>query len=155
MIAGSLVGVVAQRLTRRLCTSCGGSGCGRCRQGYRGRTGVFEVLEVTPAVRALIARRAPTAYLRNAARAQGFTSLGEDARRVVQSGLTSEEEVQPLLQQLAAESENCPGCAAPVREGFAACPSCGHALLTRCACGARAEAEWKYCAACGRTLGYS
>ncbi|HSL70098.1 MAG TPA: GspE/PulE family protein, partial [Longimicrobiales bacterium] len=125
MVAAALVGVIAQRLARRLCGSCRGAGCGRCRQGYSGRTGIFEILEITPPVRSLIARRAPVAYLRDAARAAGFTSLGEDAWRVVQAGLTSEAEVRPLLQQLEAEFERCPTCARPVRESFGTCPQCG------------------------------
>jgi type IV pilus assembly protein PilB len=152
MIAGSLVGVIAQRLTRKLCAACTGAGCGRCRQGYRGRTGVFEAFEVTPAVRSLIARRASAAVLRNAARVNGFTSLGEDARRAVQAGLTSQEEVQPLLQQMAAETESCPGCAAPLRSGFACCPQCGRTLVQRCVCGGKVEPGWLYCAACQRAI---
>jgi type II secretory ATPase GspE/PulE/Tfp pilus assembly ATPase PilB-like protein len=152
LIAAALIGVVAQRLTRKLCESCAGAGCARCHKGYRSRTGVFEVFEVTPAVRSLIARRAPTSYLRDAARASGFTSLGEDALRVVEAGLTGESEVRPLLQQLAAESERCPGCATPVRDGFSVCPSCGYVLITRCSCGSRVEKSWTYCSSCGHQL---
>ncbi len=150
LIAAALIGVVAQRLTRKLCEACAGAGCGRCHKGYRGRTGVFEVFEITPAVRSLISRRAPTSYLRAAARSSGFTTLGEDARRVVTSGLTSEAEVLPLLQQLATESEWCPRCAAAVREGFTVCAACGHILVARCSCGAKLEAGWTYCTDCGR-----
>ena len=60
LIAGGLAGVVAQRLVRRLCPSCQGGreagGCGRCAEGYRGRTGVFQVLVMTDALRDEVVR---------------------------------------------------------------------------------------------------
>jgi hypothetical protein len=116
---------------------------------------VFEVLEVTPALRSLIARRAPTAVLRDAARAAGFTSLGEDARRLLGVGRTTECEVQPLLQQMAAECDLCAHCGAPVRDGFRACPLCGTTLSRRCACGARVEPGWQFCSICAVALANS
>jgi len=50
-VAATLIGAVAQRLVRRVCGSCGGEGCPDCQQtGYRGRTGVFEVITVDEAL---------------------------------------------------------------------------------------------------------
>ena len=80
LIAGALIGVVAQRLVRRLCPACATpsgtrallrcsrmrrphygpwlqAGCNRCQEGYRGRIGVYELLDVDARVRELILRR--------------------------------------------------------------------------------------------------
>ncbi len=97
LVAGTLLGVLAQRLARRLCSHCAGAGCQRCDGGYRGRTGVYEVLVVGDALRARILRRAPAHVIRTAARAAGMRTLGEDARRLVDAGITSADEVAPLL----------------------------------------------------------
>jgi type II secretory ATPase GspE/PulE/Tfp pilus assembly ATPase PilB-like protein len=60
-VPGHLLGVIAQRLVRRRCAECAGSGCEACRQtGYRGRTAVFEVLATDSiAMRKLLRARAP------------------------------------------------------------------------------------------------
>jgi type II secretory ATPase GspE/PulE/Tfp pilus assembly ATPase PilB-like protein len=116
--------VVAQRLVRRLCTRCAVShqplpsqlatlgrrpvrsvetlravGCEHCRgTGYRGRTGVFEAVQVTESLRTLISRRATTAQLRDAAEAEGFVPLGQNAAELVMSGVTSIEEALRVVQ---------------------------------------------------------
>ncbi|MGH7444206.1 MAG: type II secretion system protein GspE, partial [Longimicrobiales bacterium] len=97
LVSGTLLGVLAQRLARRVCTHCRGIGCTRCDAGYRGRTGVYEALVVDDAVRTRILRRAPAHVIRAAARAHGMRTLAEDARRLVDEGITSAEEVAPLL----------------------------------------------------------
>jgi type II secretory ATPase GspE/PulE/Tfp pilus assembly ATPase PilB-like protein len=97
LVAGTLLGALAQRLARRACEHCRAAGCARCDAGYRGRTGVFELLVVDDAVRARIMRRAPAHVVRAAARAAGMRTLGEDAERLVRAGLTTESEVAPLL----------------------------------------------------------
>src|SRR5690606_28179797 len=83
LVAGTLAGALAQRLARRLCAHCRGDGCERCDGGYRGRTGVFEVLFVDDRIRSRILRRAPAHLIRASARAGGMRTLGEDARRLV------------------------------------------------------------------------
>lgn len=97
LVAGTLIGALAQRLARRVCPHCRGGGCARCDGGYRGRTGVFELLTVDDTVRARILRRAPAHVVRIAARAAGMRTLGEDAARVVEAGWTTISEVAPLL----------------------------------------------------------
>ncbi len=119
LVAAALEGVLAQRLVRRICPDCReryrpdpasiallanqpvgapvlerGSGCGACRQtGYRGRTGIFELLVVTEEQKRLITRGADTAQIRDLAREEGMVSLREDGWRKVQAGLTTIEEV--------------------------------------------------------------
>lgn len=129
LVAATLVGVVAQRLARRLCPHCRVDveleaaelqdlglaatectahvprGCGRCDGiGYRGRVGVYELMPVTPEIRERILKRASGDALREAARAAGVRSLGEDAWRKLRAGWTSLDEVRPLLRVLADES---------------------------------------------------
>jgi type IV pilus assembly protein PilB len=102
LVASTLVGVLAQRLVRRLCLECTASGahCGHCRGGYRGRTGVFEVVAMDERLRSLITRRAPEDELRKQARASGMRELAEDARRLESAGVTTLEEIRSLTLAL-------------------------------------------------------
>jgi general secretion pathway protein E len=94
LLSSSLLGVLAQRLLRKLCLSCQGAGCAHCGQtGYAGRSGVFELLVTDDAIRAQIHNRASEAEIRTAARAAGMVLMREDGERLVQSGLTSREEL--------------------------------------------------------------
>lgn len=110
LIAGSLIGVVAQRLVRRICAECQGAGCATCAlAGYRGRIGMFEVLPVDAPLRDLIMRRAGTQTLREHARQHGMVTMAEDAERKVAAGLTTSTEAAPLLSLL--ERPVAPICA--------------------------------------------
>jgi general secretion pathway protein E len=94
LLSSSLLGVMAQRLVRKLCPTCQGKGCADCSQtGYQGRTGIFELLSTTDALRALIHNRASEAQLREAALQAGLVLMREDGERLVQSGVTSREEL--------------------------------------------------------------
>ncbi|WP_299147551.1 ATPase, T2SS/T4P/T4SS family, partial [uncultured Comamonas sp.] len=94
LLASSLLGALAQRLVRKLCTACHGAGCDACGQtGYQGRTGVFELLTVDDAIRALIHRQAPETDIRAQAQAAGMQLMREDAERLIAAGITSREEV--------------------------------------------------------------
>jgi general secretion pathway protein E len=123
LLQSTLRAVIAQRLVRILCDSCKaswqlttadlaedpryavlglaagelvheGSGCERCGgTGYRGRTGVFEVLEATDDVRALIGARSDSGAITRAARETGMTTMFEDAVRKCRAGTTSAAEV--------------------------------------------------------------
>ncbi len=104
LLSSSLLGVAAQRLVRKLCPQCRqpdpvtrgwrAVGCLACnRTGFQGRTGVYELLTVDDAIRALIHRSASEAEIRAAAAANGMTNMREDGRRWVESGVTSLDEV--------------------------------------------------------------
>ncbi len=105
LLASSLIGVVAQRLVRRLCPDCrkavaepggtyGAAGCAACNQtGYRGRTGIYEMLTVDDALRRLIHARSSEQQLREYAVAHGMRSLRQDGERWVAQGVTSLEEL--------------------------------------------------------------
>ena len=71
-----------------------GKGCGACRQtGYRGRTGIYELLIVSDAIRQILLRNPDVGALRTAAREQGMRTLKEDGWSKVQAGMTTVEEV--------------------------------------------------------------
>jgi general secretion pathway protein E len=94
LLSSSLLGVLAQRLVRKLCLHCHGKGCTECgHTGYQGRTGIFELLSTNEAMRSLIHDKASEPLLRDAAQRQGMTSLREDGQRLVSSGVTSMEEL--------------------------------------------------------------
>ncbi|MBV8628993.1 MAG: Flp pilus assembly complex ATPase component TadA, partial [Paraburkholderia sp.] len=115
LLASSLLGVLAQRLVRRLCPVCreerveseedasGAAkgqarwhpvGCEKCGQsGYSGRRGVYELLLIDDQIRSLIHRNAADSEILEAGRAQGMRTLREDGDRWLATGLTSLEEV--------------------------------------------------------------
>jgi general secretion pathway protein E len=94
LLSSSLLGVLAQRLVRKRCNACHGSGCPACGQtGYAGRTGIFELLVATDEVRAQIHHRAAEAELRTTALAQGMVLMRNDGQRLVDAGITSAQEL--------------------------------------------------------------
>ena len=103
LLSSSLLGTLAQRLVRRLCPHCKRQGadghwhpvgCEHCGMtGYKGRTGVYELMVADAQVQALIHARAPESEVQAAARAAGLRSMREDGERLVQEGVTSLEEV--------------------------------------------------------------
>ena len=94
LLSSSLLGVLAQRLLRRLCTHCQGTGCEACHHsGYHGRTGIFELLTTEDDLRALIHAQASEAELRACAQRHGMRLMREDGERLVTQGITSREEL--------------------------------------------------------------
>ncbi len=100
LLASSLLGVLAQRLVRMLCAQCRkplpegtgfvADGCPACNHtGYRGRTGVFELLEADDELRAAVHAGAAEAELRRLATRAGMRGMREDGMRWVESGQTS------------------------------------------------------------------
>jgi type IV pilus assembly protein PilB len=150
LVAGGLSGVVAQRLVRRLCGPCRGRGCEHCVDGYRGRTGIYQVLAVSDALRDEISRGVSSSEVRRLAREAGMDGLDTDARRAVASGLTGPHEITRLIAAAEGVSVACRHCAEPVPVGALACPSCGRRRRRRCACGQDLERGWRYCPSCVR-----
>ena len=177
VIASALIGVVAQRLVRRLCHNCRRQytpeadtlralnmseseaahfvfyravGCEDCNHtGYRGRMGIYEVMRVNDKVRRLIAQKAGEDMVRDAAIAAGMITLGEDALAKVKSGATSAEELFRVVTEVKEVRTLCPGCQAAVGVDFMACPHCGHRLNAGCAkCGRSLQAGWQFCPYC-------
>ena len=94
LLSSSLLGVLAQRLVRKLCVVCRGAGCDKCgHSGYAGRTGVYELLVADEAIRAQIHNTASEADIRTAAIAGGMTLMRQDGERLVNAGVTAREEL--------------------------------------------------------------
>ena len=85
LLSSSLLGVLAQRLVRKIDTTEP--------SGYRGRTGIFEMLVVDDTIRAQIHRQASEAEIRDTALAAGMRLMRDDGERLVREGVTSAEEV--------------------------------------------------------------
>ncbi|MFH1710387.1 MAG: GspE/PulE family protein [bacterium] len=91
LISSALKCVISQRLVRKLCGTCNGSGCNTCNQtGFKGRLGVFEMLKVDNAVKDQINRKASSHELANSAK---FRTMMENAEVLLKSGVTTREEV--------------------------------------------------------------
>jgi general secretion pathway protein E len=109
LLSSSLLGVLAQRLVRKLCTECRRRddqgrwhpvGCPACaRTGYRGRTGVYELMIADDTLRGLVHNRAAEDQLFAAAEAAGLRSMREDGQRLVADGTTSAEEVLRVTRE--------------------------------------------------------
>jgi len=150
LVAGGLSGVVAQRLVRRLCSRCRGRGCDECVDGYRGRTGVYQVLAISDALCDAISRGGSSAEVRRLSRETGMRGLDSDARRAVASDLTSPHEITRLIAAAEGVGLSCRHCDGPVPVGAAACPSCGRQRRRHCRCGQPLERGWRYCPWCVR-----
>jgi type IV pilus assembly protein PilB len=116
LVASSLTCVIAQRLLRRICPECKeeympsrsildsinvkeniplyrGRGCPACKHsGYKGRTGVFEVLVVEDNIRALIVEKSSSEIIKKTALSNGMMEMKEDAVRKAMAGITTIEE---------------------------------------------------------------
>jgi len=100
LLSSSLLGALAQRLVRKLCTHCHGAGCAECGQtGYQGRTGVFELLVTDEAIRAQIHNKASEAEIRDAALKAGMVLMRDDGERLVREGITSREELVRVTRE--------------------------------------------------------
>jgi len=127
LVASAVAAVMAQRLVRRLCTACRkpvplaerhygnivlpdfvkpgaqiyeSAGCEACGQtGYRGRGGIFELLQVTDAIESLIIARASSTEIRDKALEQGMYPLRDDGWRRVLNGSTSLAEVLRVTEE--------------------------------------------------------
>jgi type IV pilus assembly protein PilB len=121
VVSSAVLGVLSQRLVRRICEECKvpyqptveekeffrgsggvvprsglwrGEGCMFCSNtGYQGRIGVYELLRLTPEIKALVAGRGTYEQIREQAVAQGMRSLREEAVRLVSEGVTTVAEV--------------------------------------------------------------
>jgi len=119
LVASTVEAVLAQRLVRRICDGCrelvaltpelrtalgsggeditevwAGQGCPECREtGYRGRTGIYELLVMDDELRVAVQKDASASHLEKLALAAGMRRLKDDGIRMIRAGLTTPEEV--------------------------------------------------------------
>ncbi|MBU0700660.1 GspE/PulE family protein [bacterium] len=100
LISSTLIGVLAQRLVRTICSNCKGAGCKECNStGFRGRTGIFELLPVSPRIKRLIADRVDNSRIKAAAIEEGMVTLLEQGEEKIATGITTREEVLRVIQE--------------------------------------------------------
>jgi type IV pilus assembly protein PilB len=123
LVSSSLIGVIAQRLVRKLCPRCKEEyspspkalmdvglppgvvlwkavGCDECRgTGYKGRTGIYEIMKVDESIQSLILEGASAARIRKEALSKGMTTLRQSGLRKAVDGITSLEEVLQVTIQ--------------------------------------------------------
>jgi type IV pilus assembly protein PilB len=178
LVASSLTLVVAQRLVRRPCGACAaeyapssrtlallglteadlsgatpkrGAGCAECGgTGYRGRTGVFEVLPVNAAMRKVLLSTPTEAAIGAAAREHGMTTLRASALAAAHRGETTYEEVLRATHIDAVSGPRCPTCARALADDMQCCPWDGALIGSdRCVgCDRSLDAEWGTCPWC-------
>ena len=105
LVTSSLLGVLAQRLVRRVCSACDGTGkaadgqrCETCfGTGYRGRLAVYEIMKMTDRLRSLTAANADGVTLYESAVEEGFAPMRADAEAKAAQGLTDDKEIYRVL----------------------------------------------------------
>ncbi|MBW3595390.1 MAG: Flp pilus assembly complex ATPase component TadA, partial [Actinobacteria bacterium] len=182
LIASALSLAVAQRLVRVICPHCRqespvaertlkllgltdsdiagvrlekGVGCEECGYtGYLGRTGIFEVLPITPQLREQIGTQVSDAVISEAARATGVMSLRDAGLKKVRDGITTLEEVLRVTYVEQQDVRRCPGCRHEIETSFVVCPYCQTDLTanTCSSCGKDTEPEWRVCPYCRHDL---
>jgi type IV pilus assembly protein PilB len=151
-IGSALTAIIAQRLLRRLCDCHSSSpptqefvntvmaagmmeppeaykvtnGCENCDfSGYRGRVGIYEMLQFNDAIRQAARSGNRNDEMRSLARHNGIKFMQEYALDLVRDGLTTFEEVQRVVPFGQVSSEVCASCGRDLSSGFAFCPLCG------------------------------
>ena len=175
VISDALIGVIAQRLVRRICSHCKiedqpgqeilhslgiydqsisaykGKGCRHCNNtGYRGRLGVYEIFQIDDEIKRMIHRDATEPELTHSAKLTGMKTLLQDAIKKVTEGLTTCEEVLRVFGPKNALEISCSHCGAVLEERYHYCPLCGFELTRNChTCGRFMLNNWCICPECG------
>ncbi|MFZ5863427.1 MAG: ATPase, T2SS/T4P/T4SS family [Nitrospirota bacterium] len=179
LVASQVVGVIAQRLVRRLCATCRREdsateqermalrvppqsdavmtvyrpvGCSACHQtGYTGRVGVHELLVMTSRLRDLVTSSAPDHEIQHEALAAGMITLFQDGLSRVARGDTSVEELLRVVDVEGTYETLCGQCQGVLHADFVVCPACGTAVDNRCPqCGKTLREGWNFCPRCRR-----
>jgi type IV pilus assembly protein PilB len=176
IIASSIIGIIAQRLVRKVCPECKeeydpdpellarigldreslpfkfyrGAGCSNCGNlGFKGRSVIEEVMIPGRKVRELIQSGASADLLREAAVATGMTTLGVSGLKKIEMGITTIDEVLKAVQQKEELTTVCPQCGKSVSLDFRDCPYCKKPLVPTChECGRIVQQEWVVCPYC-------
>ncbi|MGZ9713618.1 type II secretion system ATPase GspE [Glaciimonas sp. GNP009] len=108
LLSSSLLGVVAQRLVRKLCTHCRrhdgqfwqAVGCERCAHiGYQGRVGVYELMQATDQIQSLIHNRASEAEIQQVAQRDGMQTMRQDGERWLADGVSTHAELLRVTKE--------------------------------------------------------
>ena len=179
VVASAVNGILAQRLVRAICQSCKkpstpseadiarlgsltnvarlecfvGAGCVMCNgTGYKGRTGVYEILSFSPAIRELVSADASELQIRREALAEGMNTLLMATLHKVRTGKTTLAELFRVIEIDEVDrgsGDECPSCGAVTESDYLACPACACRLAPACpSCDRKVLEHWKACPYC-------
>jgi type IV pilus assembly protein PilB len=178
LVASALTLVVGQRLVRKPCTQCrvphepnprvvealglhlsdlaggeimAGRGCNACREsGFRGRTGIFEVLPISDGIRAAMTVGGERALIEAANQTKRITMRASGIAAALKGDTTLEEVLRVTTDGAWSQSQRCPGCHREVEEDMSSCPFCGTATgVLRCSsCARDLDSTWTNCPYC-------
>ena len=179
VVASAVNGILAQRLVRSICQNCKkpstasetdlarlsslvnttnlecyvGAGCVMCGgSGYKGRTGVFEILAFTPSIREMVASDASELQIRREALMQGMQTLLTATLSKVKAGRTTLSELFRVIELDEVDhcgDDECPSCGVVTEADYLACPACACRLSPACpACDRKVLEHWKACPYC-------
>jgi hypothetical protein len=179
VIASAVNGILAQRLVRAVCQSCRkpsqpsetdiarlgsltnmatlecfvGAGCVMCGgTGYKGRTGVFEILNFSPAIRELVSSDATEMQIRREALQEGMQTLLTAALNKVRAGRTTLSELFRVIEIDEVDvgaADQCPACGCVTEPDYLACPVCACRLAPACpSCDRKVMEHWRACPYC-------
>jgi hypothetical protein len=179
VVASAVNGILAQRLVRAICQNCKkpstpteadiarlgsltnmsrlecyvGAGCVMCGgSGYKGRTGVYEILTFTPSIREMVSSDASEITIRREALSQGMNTLLTATLSKVKAGKTTLAELFRVIEldEVDRGSEDeCPSCGAVTEPDYLACPACACRLAPACpTCDRKVLEHWKACPYC-------
>jgi type IV pilus assembly protein PilB len=180
IIGSTLVGVIAQRLVRKLCEHCRkpyvppddvltalnitrynlswpmyhSAGCPECRHtGYRGRVGIYQLMSISDRISRLISQHGDENAIRDAALEAGMLTLGDDGLAKVKAGITSPDELLRVVTEEKEIRTICPGCGCSIGIDFVACPECGRRIGGGCThCGRALKPSWHFCPFCSNPV---
>lgn len=179
LVASQVMGTMAQRLVRLLCSRCkrpgpacdedllalqippsaAGSfsvcrpvGCAACQQsGYVGRTGLYELMPMTTKLRELVTHGGADHEIQQEALAAGMVTLFQDGLAKIRDGATSVDELVRVVEVEAAHETLCAKCEGVLHADFITCPACGTPAAHRCRqCRNTLRPGWAFCPRCRR-----
>jgi type IV pilus assembly protein PilB len=177
LIASTIIAILSQRLVRVICPKCRvkdepserdlariglaqtkkgeitffrGEGCKACGEtGYKGRTGIFEILPFHQQMRDLVMGKGSETDIRQLAVAKGMVTLGQAALAKVKAGVTTLSELYRIVETEEEFGAGCPHCGTSLGADFVICPGCGHSLVSSCpSCRKMVSPHWKFCPYC-------
>lgn len=178
LISETIIGIIAQRLVRRVCDNCKAVyhppkelldmlglsqkdisgkkiyravGCHMCsKTGYKGRTAVFEIIKMEPEIKSQITGKISEKALIDIGKMAGMKTLRESGIEKVFDGITTLEEVLRVTYEEKETVFSCPRCGRMLEQSFSICPYCQQSLIPKkCAqCGKMLNPFWRVCPYC-------
>lgn len=183
LISSATIAVIAQRLVRKLCDNCkikykptqkeldfvgwnlyekgkeleiykaNEAGCEKCNKGYKGRMGVYEVMQFNDVIRDVVNHEGNKAQIRTAAKKTGMVPLKDYSLKLVRDGYTDLAEVIRVTLTDEGEEKLCSNCKSVIEDDWVRCPYCQYSIKKSCPqCKSYIQDGWLACVHCGYDL---